>query len=70
MIPGTESIPEPELHHFSEIDDSNSDSDSRNKWNHNTYRIVKFTGLELIPESESFMGMIPIPVAIPKKTES
>ena len=40
MIPGPESIPEPELHTFSEIDDSDSNSDSRKKWNHNTYRGV------------------------------
>ena len=67
MIPGSESILEPELHHFSEIDDSDSDSDSRNKWNHNTYRGVKVPGLESIPDSEPFMGMIPIPVPIPRK---
>ena len=40
IIPGPESIPEPELHTFSEIDDSDSNSDSRKKMNHNTYRGV------------------------------
>ena len=40
----------------SEIDDS--DSDSRNKWNHNNYRGVRVPGLETIPESEPFMGII------------
>ena len=36
IIPVSESILEPELHHFSEIGDSDSDYRSRNKWNHNT----------------------------------
>ena len=67
MIPGPESIPEPELHTFSEIDDSDSNSDSRKKWNHNTYRGVMIPWLESIPESEPNMGMIPIPVPIPRK---
>ena len=67
MIPGPESIPEPELHTFSEIDDSDSNSDSRKKWNHNTYRGVMIPWLESIPESEPIMGMIPIPVPIPRK---
>ena len=65
MIPGSELVPEPELHHFSEIDDSDSDSDSRNKWNHNTYRGVKVPGLESIPELEPFMSMFAILVPIP-----
>ena len=60
MIPGSESIQEPELHHFSEIDDS--DSDSKNIWNHNTYWGVEVPGLESIPESEPFIGLIPIPI--------
>ena len=67
MILGPESIPEPELHTFSEIDDSDSNSDSRKKWNHNTYRGVMIPWLESIPESEPIMGMIPIPVPIPRK---
>ena len=49
MIPVPESIPEPEKQKISEIYDS--DSDSRKKWNHNTYRGVMVLGLESIPES-------------------
>ena len=50
MNPGSELIPELELHHFSEID-----------------RDFEVPGLEKIPESEPFMGLIPITVPIPRK---
>ena len=69
MIPGSESIPEPEVNQFSEIDDSDSDSGTRNKWNHNTYKGVKVPGLESIPEPKPFIGLILIPVPIPRKNE-
>ena len=54
MIPGLESIPELERHHFC---GSDSDSDSRKKSYNTSYiGLLWFRGLEPIPESDFHHG--------------
>ena len=59
MIPGLESIPESDFHHFSEINDYDSDSDSEFQFQQKLIFVLhwnRFRVLESIPKSDVYHG--------------